>query len=145
MVERDAWGGQCVSGGEGGSSAQLGLPNLGGVFIVLTGGMIVSCFIAVLEFMWENRKMAADPTKSVWAECLKEFKFAIDIRAGDTKPVEKEEDSSDGSSSSSSSDSKSEDHYGVIHEDHSKATTHRHKTDDSAYAVFTEPRNGKKH
>ena len=51
-------------GGEGGSSAQLGLPNLGGVFIVLTGGMIVSCFIAVLEFMWENRKMAADPTVS---------------------------------------------------------------------------------
>ena len=40
---------------------------------------------------------------------------------------------------------KPEDHYGVIHEDHSKATTHRHKTDDSAYAVFTEPRNGKKH
>jgi len=139
-------GGQCVSGGEGASSAQLGLPNLGGVFIVLTGGMIVSCFIAVLEFMWENRKMASDPTKSVWAECWKEFKFAIDIRAGDTKPVEKEEDSNDGSSSSSSSDSKSEDHYGVIHEDHSKATTHRHKTDDSAYAVFTEPsRNGKKH
>lgn len=138
-------GGQCV-GGEGASSAQLGLPNLGGVFIVLTGGMIVSCFIAVLEFMWENRKMASDPTKSVWAECWKEFKFAIDIRAGDTKPVEKEEDSADGSSSSSSSDSKSEDHYGVIHEDNSKATTHRHKTDDSAYAVFTEPpRNGKKH
>merc|ERR1719264_2200480 len=138
-------GGQCV-GGEGASSAQLGLPNLGGVFIVLTGGMIVSCFIAVLEFMWENRKMASDPTKSVWAECWKEFKFAIDIRAGDTKPVEKEEESSDGSSSSSSSDSKSEDHYGVIHEDPSKATTHRHKTDDSAYAVFTEPsRNGKKH
>ena len=51
-------------GGEGGSSAQLGLPNLGGVFIVLTGGMIVSCFIAVLEFMWENRKMASDPTVS---------------------------------------------------------------------------------
>ena len=46
--------------------------------------------------------------KSVWAECWKEFKFAIDIRAGDTKPVEKEEDSSDGSSSSSSSDTKSQ-------------------------------------
>ena len=52
-------------GGEGASSAQLGLPNLGGVFIVLTGGMIVSCFIAVLEFMWENRKMASDPTVSL--------------------------------------------------------------------------------
>ena len=58
---------------------------------------------------------------------MKEFKFAIDIRAGDTKPVEKEESSSDGSSTGGSSDSKSEDHYGVIHEDHSKATTHRQR------------------
>ena len=43
----------------GDSSAQLGLPNLGGVFIVLTGGMIVSCFVAIGEFMWENRTMPA--------------------------------------------------------------------------------------
>ena len=52
--------------------------------------------------------MSFFPQKSVWAECWKEFKFAIDIRAGDTKPVEKDEDSSDGSSSSGSSDTKSQ-------------------------------------
>ena len=46
--------------------------------------------------------------KSVWAECWKEFKFAIDIRAGDTKPAEKDEDSSDGSNSNGSSDTKSQ-------------------------------------
>lgn len=74
--------------------------------------------------------------------CWKEFKFAIDIRAGDTKPVEKEEESSDGSSSSASSTA---DHYGVITEDHSKATTMSKKNkSDSAYAVFNE-QNGKKH
>jgi len=137
-------GGQCVSEGAGESSAQLGLANLGGVFIVLTGGMIASIFIAVLEFMWEHRKMAADPTKSIWSECLKEFKFAIDIRSGDTKPVEKEEDSSH--DSSSTSDSKSDDHYGVINEDHSKATNFsRKKNSDSAYAVFVEPNNHHNH
>lgn len=78
--------------------------------------------------------------KSLWTECWKEFKFAIDIRAGDTKPVEKEEGSGDGSSSSSS-DTKSEaDHYGVITEDHSKATTtlSNKKKSDSAYAIFNE-------
>jgi len=34
---------------------QLGMPNLGGVFIVLLGGMILSTILAVGEFVWENR------------------------------------------------------------------------------------------
>lgn len=42
-----------------GKSAQMGLSQLGGVFIVLSGGMIMSCFIAVIEFMWENRKVSS--------------------------------------------------------------------------------------
>jgi len=31
------------------------MPNLGGVFIVLLGGMIMSIFLAFGEFFWENR------------------------------------------------------------------------------------------
>lgn len=102
-----------------------------------------------MEFMWEKRKMHHDPTASMWSECWKEFKFAIDFRAGDTKPVEKEESSEDDSSSTTGSDGKSEDHYGIITEDHSKATSASHKKNksDSAYAVFNEhsQHNGKKH
>ena len=45
----------------GGDSAQLGLPNLGGVFIVLLGGMFCSIIIAFLEFAWEKRMLAFDP------------------------------------------------------------------------------------
>jgi len=45
-------------------SAQLGLANLGGVFIVLLGGMITACIIAVGEFMWENRLLIADENVS---------------------------------------------------------------------------------
>ena len=37
----------------------MGLAQLGGVFIVLTGGVIVACFAAVGEFLWENRQMTA--------------------------------------------------------------------------------------
>ena len=140
----------------------MGLPNLGGVFIVLTGGMIVSCFVAVMEFMWENRKMSAQGVslrinnltqdssqnlsfilqQSVWAECWKEFKFAVDIRAGDTKPVPSE--SSSGSSSGSSDSHSESDHYGVINEDSKATGSLSRKKDDSGYAVFNEP-NGKKH
>ena len=49
----------------------------------------------------------------------------MDIRAGDTKPVPQEDASGSGSGSDSNSDTKSEDHYGVINEDHdqSKATS----------------------
>ena len=31
---------------------------------MLSGGMIVSCLLAVMEFMWEKRKMHHDPTVS---------------------------------------------------------------------------------
>merc|ERR1719410_2684181 len=127
-------GGNCVGKGSE-NSAQLGLPDLGGVFIVLTGGMIFSCLFAVVEFMWEKRQMLNDPTgPSIWAECWKEFKFAVDIRQGDTKPVEKEEETD--SSSSSGSDSKSEDHYGVITE--AESPLPKKSKSDSAYAVFNE-------
>ena len=44
--------------------------------------------------------------QNVWASCWKEFKFAVDLRAGDTKPVEQEEDSN--GSGSNSDDAKSE-------------------------------------
>ena len=78
---------------------------------------------------------------------MREFKFAVDIREGDTKPVEKEEESSNASGSDDSSDSKSEnDHYGVINEDHSKAASHKNKSGDSAYAVYiNDTHNEKKH
>ena len=39
----------------------MGLANLGGVFIVLFGGMIASCLIAVGEFMWNVRQIIKDP------------------------------------------------------------------------------------
>ena len=42
------------------NSAQLGLNNVGGVFIVLLGGLIVACIIAIFEFMWSRRKLAVD-------------------------------------------------------------------------------------
>ena len=43
-----------------GSSAQLGLANLGGVFIVLLGGMFISIIVAIFEFAWKRRKLLVD-------------------------------------------------------------------------------------
>ncbi len=51
---------------EGVNSDQLGLANLGGVFIVLLGGMIASVILAFGEFMWENRLLAFTPGVRRW-------------------------------------------------------------------------------
>ena len=119
-------------------SAQLGLPNLGGVFIVLAGGMIFSVLLAIMEFMWEKRKMIQDPMQSIWVECFKEIRMALDIRIGSTRPVQKEE-SSNSSSSSSSESSSSEDIYGLSnlpHDEQKGANFSKNLKADSAYSVY---------
>ena len=45
----------------------MGLANIGGVFIVLLGGMIVSCLIAVVEYAWGKRMLLQDENVS-WTQ-----------------------------------------------------------------------------
>lgn len=40
------------------STAELGLPNVGGVFIVLTAGIVMAFLISIGEFLWNVRKIA---------------------------------------------------------------------------------------
>merc|ERR1712142_1038128 len=68
-------------------NAQLSLAQLGGVFIVLVGGMAISIIIAIFEFAWKRRKLAVDENESLLHEMWEEFKFAVNWRAGDTKPI----------------------------------------------------------
>ncbi|PNF30867.1 Glutamate receptor ionotropic, kainate 2 [Cryptotermes secundus] len=55
-------GGACRDDTSKSSSAanELGLANVGGVFVVLMGGMGVACVIAVCEFVWKSRKVAME-------------------------------------------------------------------------------------
>ena len=57
--EKMRGGGSCKVAA-GGGNAQLSLAQLGGVFIVLVGGMVVSIIIAIFEFAWKRRKLAVD-------------------------------------------------------------------------------------
>merc|ERR1719412_2287737 len=70
-----------------GTSAQLSLAQLGGVFIVLVGGMVLALIIAVFEFVWKRRKILVDGNESLLWEMWKELKFAVNWNAGDTKPI----------------------------------------------------------
>ncbi|XP_046985309.1 glutamate receptor ionotropic, kainate 2 isoform X1 [Schistocerca americana] len=65
---------------------ELGLANVGGVFVVLMGGMGVACVIAVCEFVWKSRKVAVEERSSICSEMAAELKFALRCR-GSTKPV----------------------------------------------------------
>ncbi|XP_059083828.1 glutamate receptor ionotropic, kainate 2-like isoform X2 [Tigriopus californicus] len=126
-------GGKCTgSGGE--DSAQLGLPNLGGVFIVLLAGMIASCIIAIIEFVWKKRILLQDENESLLAEMWGDFKFAVDLRASDTKPVPKE-----GSRAGSKSILNDGSHYGTnILEGDREGRKTDHPDDESPYATFND-------
>lgn len=60
-----------------GSSAQLGLANLGGVFIVLLGGMFISIIVAIFEFAWKRRKLLVDENVRLTMTMRKEFHYII--------------------------------------------------------------------
>lgn len=42
------------------SAAELGVDNVGGVFVVLASGCTVALIIGMLEFLWNVRKVAVD-------------------------------------------------------------------------------------
>ncbi|XP_011872466.1 PREDICTED: glutamate receptor ionotropic, kainate 2-like [Vollenhovia emeryi] len=84
-------GGSCRDDTSKSSSAanELGLANVGGVFVVLMGGMGVACVIAVCEFVWKSRKVAIEERKSVYSEMASELRYALDCGNGNKKPSRK--------------------------------------------------------
>lgn len=47
------------------SANELGLPNVGGVFVVLLAGLGMAAIIAVFEFIWRTKKIPRDERVSV--------------------------------------------------------------------------------
>ncbi|XP_028173813.1 glutamate receptor ionotropic, kainate 2 isoform X3 [Ostrinia furnacalis] len=80
-------GGSCRDDTSKSSSTanELGLGNVGGVFVVLMGGMGVACVIAVCEFVWKSRKVAVDERKeeaSLCSEMASELRSALKCPSG---------------------------------------------------------------
>ncbi|XP_054269961.1 glutamate receptor ionotropic, kainate 2 isoform X1 [Macrosteles quadrilineatus] len=83
-------GGSCRDDTTKSSSAanELGLANVGGVFVVLMGGMGVACVIAVCEFVWKSRKVAVEERTSLCSEMATELRYAFCCH-GSTRPARK--------------------------------------------------------
>lgn len=58
--------GNCDEGVHGDSDTpELGMDNVGGVFLVLAAGLVLAIFIGILEFLWNVRKVSIDLKVSV--------------------------------------------------------------------------------
>ncbi|XP_044006778.1 glutamate receptor ionotropic, kainate 2 isoform X4 [Aphidius gifuensis] len=74
-------GGKCREDNQktGSAANELGLANVGGVFVVLMGGMGVACVMAVCEFVWKSRKVAVEERKaSLRSEIPSELRYSRD-------------------------------------------------------------------
>lgn len=58
---KDMGGGKCPDDSdEPANSNELGMPHVGGVFLVLMLGCTISTLIALIEFLWNIRKVAIE-------------------------------------------------------------------------------------
>ena len=59
------------------AAAELGLANVGGVFMVLTTGLVLAALVALAEFAWKSRKLAIHKEGGVLKEMCLELNSAI--------------------------------------------------------------------
>ncbi|XP_041354754.1 glutamate receptor ionotropic, kainate 2-like isoform X2 [Gigantopelta aegis] len=84
-------GGKCVhdvSGGSTGKANDLGVDNVGGVFVVLIAGVGAGFIISLCEFIWKARKNAKKDEQTLCSEMAEEFRFAVRC-FGSKKPNKK--------------------------------------------------------
>ncbi|XP_072018831.1 glutamate receptor ionotropic, kainate 2-like isoform X2 [Amphiura filiformis] len=69
--------GQCTNDDSQKEDAnELGLENIGGIFLVLIAGLVLGVLVAVAEFVWKSRQNAEIDRKSLCAEMMAELRFA---------------------------------------------------------------------
>lgn len=60
-VERNPGAGQCGKDtGGGGDTPELGMDNVGGVFLVLGAGLSVAITVGIIDFLWNIRQISID-------------------------------------------------------------------------------------
>ncbi|XP_024943092.1 glutamate receptor ionotropic, kainate 2 isoform X2 [Cephus cinctus] len=87
-------GGKCdEDSSSSGEASELGLANVGGVFLVLAVGIFLSCFYTAWELLWDIGCTAWKENLSFKEELKDEMKFIVKC-SGTTKPVRRRKDSS---------------------------------------------------
>ncbi|GFT42893.1 glutamate receptor ionotropic, kainate 2 [Nephila pilipes] len=68
------------------SASELGLPNVGGVFVVLLAGLGMAAIVAVFEFIWRTKKIPRDERRMILMEMLHELQDICKCR-GSSRPA----------------------------------------------------------
>nr|QHN69171.1 ionotropic receptor 2 [Sirex noctilio] len=107
---KDKWwkekrgGGRCQEKpGMAAEVSELGLDNVGGVFLVLVTGVALSCFYTVWELLWDVGCTSCKEDVPFKEELVEELKFVIKC-SGTTKPVRRRKGSTDRSEKDSTRD-----------------------------------------
>lgn len=58
--ERNGGVGNCDNDEGGGDTPELGMDNVGGVFIVVGIGLLIAFIIGIIDFLWNIRQIAID-------------------------------------------------------------------------------------
>ncbi|GIY94543.1 glutamate receptor ionotropic, kainate 2 [Caerostris extrusa] len=82
-------GGSCSQTSKSsGSVNELGLGNVGGVFVVMLLGIVLSALMGVIEFLWFQRKLKKESEMSLFKLLMREIKHAITCGSS-SKPAPK--------------------------------------------------------
>ncbi|KAG5316711.1 GRIK2 protein, partial [Acromyrmex insinuator] len=85
-------GGKCQESAGGGSAERLGIDNVGGVFLVLTVGVALSCVYTIFELLWVVARTSIRENVSFKEELINELKFIA--KCSGSKEVRKKSESS---------------------------------------------------
>ncbi|XP_046988610.1 glutamate receptor ionotropic, kainate 2-like [Schistocerca americana] len=105
-------GEECPSDVDTVDSAELGILNVGGVFLVLFFGTLAAFSVAVLELLWNCRTIAVEEKITQWEALTSELKFAMNC-SNDEKPVRKAHDADAGGGGDNDADVDGEDVEGL--------------------------------
>jgi len=81
-------GGACKDEGSSSSTKanSLGLENVGGVFVVLIGGLVIAAMISLCEFFWEARGHVINEGGNFWAGIFRELRHTLSA-SSNVRPV----------------------------------------------------------
>jgi len=71
-----------------GAASELGLANVGGVFVVLALGSLIAIIICISEFIWKMKQIPRTERDHIGVELMRELKHVI-CCYGSTRPVRK--------------------------------------------------------
>ncbi|XP_018404443.1 PREDICTED: glutamate receptor ionotropic, kainate 2-like [Cyphomyrmex costatus] len=80
-------GGKCQESAGTSQAERLGLDNVGGVFLVLTVGVALSCVYTIIELLWDVARTSIRENVSFKEELINELKFIA--KCSGSKPVRK--------------------------------------------------------